>query len=84
MHNFGLLWKYENDLPKIIYEKNFLNSRNIWKIFIHIIFGINDLYLNNILSKYLLPQNIFLDKENNIKIGGISMALNTTNKRKEK
>ncbi len=45
---------YENNL----YNSNFLNSRNIWKIFIQIILGLNALNLNNILSYILIPQNI--------------------------
>ena len=69
---------YKNDLSKIIYQTNYLNMRNIWKIFIQIIFGLNYLKLKNIIPKYLNPQNIYLDNENNIKIGGINMVSDTT------
>jgi len=66
---------YENNLFKIIYESNFLTSRYVWKIFIQIILGLNSLNLNNIKSDRLIPQNIYIDNENNIKIGGINMIL---------
>ena len=66
---------YENNLFKIIYESNFLTSRYVWKIFIQIILGLNSLNLNNIKSDGLIPQNIYIDNENNIKIGGINMIL---------
>lgn len=75
---------YENNLLELIYNKNFLNSRNIWKIFIQIILGLNSLNLNNILPVYLLPHNIYIDKENNIKIGGINIILDTINKNIQK
>ena len=71
---------YENNLLKIIHESNFLNSRNIWKIFIQIILGLNSLNLNNNLLNNLIPQNIFIDNKNNIKIGGINMILDIANK----
>jgi len=71
---------YENNLFKIIHETNFLNSRNIWKIFVQIILGINSLNLYNILPVNLIPQNIYIDNENNIKIGGINMVLDIVNK----
>ena len=66
---------YENNLLKIIHESNFLNSRNVWKIFIQLILGLNSLNLNNNLLNNLIPQNIFIDNENNIKIGGINVIL---------
>ena len=69
---------YKNNLEKIIYELNFLNSRNIWKIFIQIILGLQSLYLNNIFVKYFIPKNIFLDNENNIKIAGTNDFLDFT------
>ena len=60
---------YENDLSTIIYKKNFfLNNRNIWKIFVQILLGLNSLNINGIILEYICPQNIFLDKNNNIKI----------------
>ena len=71
---------YENNLFKLIYESNFLNSRNVWKIFIQIILGLNSLNLKNIIPEYLFPQNIYLDNESNIKIGGINIALDFISK----
>ena len=71
---------YENNLTKIIHESNFLNSRNIWKIFIQLILGLNSLNVNNIIPDYLIPQNIYFDNENNIKIGGINILLDIANK----
>ena len=67
---------YKNNLEKIIYELNFLNSRIIWKIFFQLLLGLQSLHLNNILIKYFDAKNIFLDNENNIKIGGIFNFLN--------
>jgi serine/threonine protein kinase len=74
---------YKNNLEKIIYELNFLNSRNIWKIFIQIILGLQSLYLNNIFVKYFKTKNIFLDNENNIKIAGINDFLDFTDENEE-
>ena len=69
---------YKNNLEKVIYELNILNSRIIWKIFIQIILGLQSLYLNNIFVKYFIPKNIFLDNENNIKIAGTNDFLDFT------
>ena len=74
---------YKNNLEKIIYELNFLNSRIIWKIFIQIILGLQSLYLNNIFVKYFKTKNIFLDNENNIKIAGINDFLDFTEENEE-
>ena len=71
---------YENNLFKIIkYESDFLNSRNIWKFFLQIVLGLYSLNLNNTMPRYLTPQNIYIDKENNIKIVGINMVLDIAN-----
>ena len=71
---------YENNLFKIIkYESDFLNSRNIWKFFLQTVLGLYSLNLNNIMPSYLTPQNIYIDKENNIKIVGINMVLDIAN-----
>ncbi len=71
---------YKNNLEKIIYELNFLNSRIIWKIFFQLLLGLQSLHLNNILIKYFDTKNIFLDNENNIKLGGIFKFLNFSKK----
>ena len=74
---------YENKLFNIIYETNFLISRYIWKIFVQIIFGLNSLNSNGILPNYLFPESIFIDEDNNIKIGGIGISLDIVNKSKD-
>jgi hypothetical protein len=74
---------YENNLTKIIHQSNFLNSRNVWKIFIQIILGLNSLILENMLPLDLIPQNIYIDNENNIKIGGINNILDFSDEKKE-
>ena len=74
---------YKNNLEKIIYESNFLNSRIIWKIFIQIILGLQSLHFNNIFVKYFKPKNIFFDNENNIKIAGMNNFLDFTEENEE-
>ena len=73
---------YESNLFKLIYESNFLNSKNIWKFFIQIIIALNSLKLNNLLPNNLFPENIYIDKDNNVKIGGIGISLDIINKNK--
>ena len=74
---------YKNNLEKIIYEQNFLNSRIIWKIFIQILLGLQSLHLNNLFVKYFKPKNIFFDDENNIKIAGMNNFLDFTEEKEE-
>ena len=70
---------YENTLFKLIYEDNFINSKNVWKFFIQIMLALNSLN-NKLLPNYLFPENIFIDKEYNVKIGGIGVSLDILNK----
>ena len=74
---------YKNNLSKLIYQTNYLNHKNVWKIFIQIILGLNNLILNNVLPEYLLPQNIYLDNENKVIIGGINMISDSLPKDKQ-
>ena len=74
-----ILKYYENNLFKVIHDSSFLNSRNVWKIFIQIILGLDSLLLNNIIPNYLDPRNIYIDNENNIKILGMNMILDINN-----
>ena len=71
---------YENNLSKLIYESNFINSKITWKFFIQIIIQLDNLNLNKLLPNYLFPENIYIDEENNIKIGGIGITLDISNK----
>ena len=64
-----------NSLKKIIYNSSFLTSQNIWTIFIKLIIVIKLLHQNNIIIENLVPENIFIDKKKNIKIGGIGNIL---------
>lgn len=59
----------KGNLYHIIYGNNYLNQRTILRIFIQIIQGLKFLNLNNIFLEILTPSNIFLDKNNNVKIG---------------
>ena len=68
-------YKY-NNLEEIVYKLNFLNSKIIWKIFIQIIQGLKALNSKNIILDKLFLNNIYLDKEKNVKIGGYSDILN--------
>ena len=79
-----ILNNYESNLSKIIYETNFLNSRNIWKFFIQIIFALNPLNAKKFLSENinLSPEIIYIDEKNNIKIGGIGISLDIENRKK--
>ena len=52
------------------------------KFFIQIIFGLNNLKSYNIIPEYLLLQNIYLDEENKVIIGGINIISDTISKDK--
>ena len=64
--------EYEN-LEHIIYKKNILNSKIIWKIFIQLILGIKALSSNNFIIKNYTLKNIFFDRHKNIKLNGFGM-----------
>ena len=67
-------YEYGN-LENIINQKNSLNYRIIWRIFIQIALGLKALHKNNIILKNLCPRNIFIDNERIIKIGGYGLIL---------
>lgn len=64
-----------NSLEKIIYNSSFLTYRNIWRIFIQLLMEIKMIHQNNIIFENLIPKNIFIDKNKNIKIGGLGNIL---------
>ena len=72
----------ENNNIKDKLIENFFNSRNVWKFFVEIVIGLKALNDNNILIDSLNPENIYLDKYNNFKIGGTGKLLDI-NKEKE-
>ena len=68
------------NLHHLIYNTKLLNKRFIWRIFIELALGLKEIYLVTNTFKYLVPQNIFIDKENNIKIGGFNFMIDFQNK----
>ena len=73
---------YGNNLFNILHNPNLLPTDIIWKYFIQILFALNSLYLNNILPFNLLPDNIYIDQNNNIKLAGFGISLDILNKNK--
>ena len=67
--------KYKNS-PNSYFDDNL-----IWKYFISICMGAQYLHKSNIIHRDIKPANIFIDKNDNIKIGdfGISKILKSTN-----
>jgi len=65
----------ENNNIKNKIIQNFFNSRNIWRFFVEIALGLKSLNEHNILIDDFTPQNIFIDKNNNYKIGGFGNIL---------
>lgn len=66
-------------LESLIKSKKNINSRIIWRIFIQMILGIKSFHDNNIVIENLCPKNIYIDNENNIRIGGYGLILDFTN-----
>ena len=60
----------KGNLYKTIIDTNYLNKRTIWRIFIQLTQALMSLYRNNIFIRYFSPRNVYLDDNNNIKIGG--------------
>ena len=60
----------KGNLYKIIIDTNYLNKRTIWRIFIQLTQALMSLYRNNIFIRYFSPRNVYLDDNNNIRIGG--------------
>lgn len=55
--------------------KNYFNSRNVWRFFVEMVLGLKSLNEQHILISNFLPQNIFIDKNNDYKITGIGKIL---------
>jgi len=71
------------DLQKFLEERKKipLNDNFIWKLFIQIVIGLGEIHNMNILHRDLKTPNIFLTKNNDIRIGdlGIAKQLNSGN-----
>jgi len=65
----------ENNNIKNKIIQNFFNSRNVWRFFVEIVLGLKSLNEHNNLIDNFTPQNIFIDKNNNYKIGGFGNIL---------
>ena len=72
----------KGNLSKLISQKEILDSRFIWRIFIQLIFGLNSLHTNDLIAKNLSPQNIYIDNKNNVIINELGISLNN-NKEKD-
>jgi len=70
------------DLKKYIIkqENSFINEKKIKDIIIQICKGLKEIHKNKLIHRDLTPDNIFMDNNNNIKIGdfGVSKVLTTT------
>lgn len=55
-------------------KHKYLAENGVWRFFIQICIGLYHLHSNNILHRDLKTLNIFLTKENKIKIGDLGVA----------
>ena len=64
------------DLQKFLEERKKipLNDNFIWKLFIQIVIGLGEIHNMNILHRDLKTPNIFLTKNNDIRIGDLGIA----------
>ena len=84
---FNILMEYagDNDLKKFIQnykdKDEFIDEKIIRDIIIQICKGLKEIHDNKIIHRDLTPDNIFIDKNNKIKIGdfGISKITTTSN-----
>ena len=67
------------NLENLIQSKNYLNSLINWRIFIQIVLGMKAFHDDGLILEKLCPKNIFIDDEQNIKIGGYGLTLDFTN-----
>ena len=61
-------------INNLIQKKNYLSEHQIWHFFIQISLGLAYIHSKNILHRDLKPMNIFLKKNNLIKIGDLGVA----------
>ena len=75
---FNIVMEYceGGDLEKFLLERKKipLNDNFIWKLFIQIVIGLGEIHNMNILHRDLKTPNIFLTKDNDIKIGDLGIA----------
>ena len=85
---FNILMEYGGDIDLKKYIKNYKDENVLIKediikdIILQICKGLKEIHNNKIIHRDLTPENIFIDKNNNIKIGdfGVSKILTTLNK----
>ena len=79
-NNLNILMEYCDNgdlnsyLCKLKKENKILSEEEIWKFFIQISFGLAYIHSKNIIHRDLKPMNIFLTKNNEIKIGDLGIA----------
>ena len=61
-------------LRDLIQQGFFRDSEKQWGIFRQIVEGLSDIHKRNIIHRDLKPDNIFIDKDNNPKIGDFGLA----------
>ena len=75
---FNIVMEYceGGDLEKFLLDRKKipLNDNFIWKLFIQIVIGLGEIHNMNILHRDLKTPNIFLTKDNDIKIGDLGIA----------
>lgn len=52
----------------------YLREEQIWKLFIQIALGLEFIHKNSIIHRDLKPLNLFLDRDENVKIGDLGVA----------
>ena len=73
----------KNTLKYAIDNDKLNNNDEKWRLISQILEGIEYIHNNNYIHRDLKPGNIFLDIENNVKIGDFGLAKNDDNKNKE-
>ena len=72
-------------IKKLKKQKDYLSENKIWEIFSQVLLAVN--YCHNhkegkILHRDIKPSNIFIDKENNIKLGDFGLSRELSNESK--